>query len=144
MKVWRISNHADLSGTGGKFTAGRWNHLGRSIVYCADHPALALLELLVHVDLQDLPTSYQLLEINLPDGYEPFSPSLPDNWRDDEIGCRHIWEQFCRDGTGMAMRVPSVIMPYSYNILLNSEHPAILECSIASITKTPFDQRLIR
>ncbi len=37
------------------------------VVYCADHPATALLEILVHVDAEDLPPAYQLLEIEVPD-----------------------------------------------------------------------------
>ena len=63
MKVWRISNHGDLSGRGGLRAAGRWHCAGRPIVYLAEHPASALLEVLVHFDIGDvsaLPVAYQL------------------------------------------------------------------------------------
>ena len=50
MELWRISNYADLSGAGdGLLAAGRWHTRGRRIVYLADHPASALLEMLVHM-----------------------------------------------------------------------------------------------
>jgi len=47
MELWRISNYADLSGAGGLQAAGRWHTRGKRIVYLADHPASALLEMLV-------------------------------------------------------------------------------------------------
>ncbi len=70
MRFWRISNYADLSGEGGRLAAGRWNRLGRRIVYLAEHPALALLETLVHleIDAEDMPNRFRLLSIDAPDG----------------------------------------------------------------------------
>jgi RES domain-containing protein len=61
MIFWRISNYADLSGQGGLYAPGRWHNQGIPVVYCGDHPGSALLEILVHVDLSDIPTSFQLL-----------------------------------------------------------------------------------
>ena len=71
MRIWRISNHADLSGTGGLRASGRWHSRGRPIVYCGEHPAAVLLEALVHLEVslpEELPDSYQLLEIEVPRG----------------------------------------------------------------------------
>lgn len=67
MELWRISNYADLSGTGGLRAAGRWHSQGRRIVYLADHESSALLEMLVHMDRDLIPASYQLLRIVVPD-----------------------------------------------------------------------------
>src|SRR5262245_61332014 len=69
MRLWRISNHADLSGEGGRRVDGRWHERGRPVVYLAEHPALALLEVMVHleIDADDLPKNYQLLEIEAAD-----------------------------------------------------------------------------
>src|SRR5437867_964460 len=69
MRFWRISNFADLSGDGGLLAAGRWYSRGRRVVYLADHPASALVEVLVHleIDPEDMPDSYQLLAIDIPD-----------------------------------------------------------------------------
>jgi len=50
MRLWRISDHANLSGDGGIFFSARWHSRGKRIVYLADHPASALLEVIVHVD----------------------------------------------------------------------------------------------
>ena len=72
MRLWRISNHADLSGEGGRVVGGRWHSRGRPVVYLAEHPALALVENIVHleIDPDDLPDTYQLIEVDLPDDVE--------------------------------------------------------------------------
>jgi RES domain-containing protein len=67
MELWRISNYADLSGAGGLMASGRWYSQGKRI-YLADHPSSALLEMLVHMDRDLIPPSYQLLRIVLPPG----------------------------------------------------------------------------
>ncbi len=69
MRLWRISNYADLTGAGGLTSSARWHSRGTKIVYLADHPASALLERLVHleIDPEDLPSAYQLLAIEVPD-----------------------------------------------------------------------------
>ena len=57
MRLWRISNHASLTGEGGLYASGRWHTRGQRVVYLADHPASALLEVMVHleIDAEDLP-----------------------------------------------------------------------------------------
>jgi RES domain-containing protein len=79
MELWRISNYADLSGIGGVRAAGRWHSQGRRIVYLADHPSSALLEMLVHMDRDLIPSTYQLLRIVVPpshyDGDHPVGGS---------------------------------------------------------------------
>jgi site-specific recombinase XerC len=47
------------------FAGGRWNSVGRAVVYLAEHPALAVLELRVHFDL--LPADFVLMRVMVPD-----------------------------------------------------------------------------
>jgi RES domain-containing protein len=66
-------------------TPGRWHSRGRRIVYCAQSPAAALLEILVHfeMDIQDLPVRYRLLKIEAPDAVQTEHVAvddLPRNW----------------------------------------------------------------
>ena len=69
MRLWRISDHADLTGEGGLLASGRWHSRGSRIVYLADHPASALVEVLVHLEVEseDIPSSYQLVAVDLSD-----------------------------------------------------------------------------
>lgn len=143
MQIWRISNDADLSGRGGLLAAGRWNEIKTPIVYCTDHPAAALLEILVHVDREDLPSRYQLLGIDVPDGAIIQAPALPDGWKDDIASTRRIGSEFVRANVAPVMSVPSVIVPFSVNYLIN---PALAEAAgigITSRTAHPVDRRIL-
>lgn len=144
MRVWRISNYADLSGRGGELAAGRWNNIGVPVVYCADHPALALLEILVHVDAEDLPERYQLLEIEVPDDVTITQPELPSKWRKDLRATRRIGSNFIRDAPSAVMKVPSILIPHGYNFLINPRLSGDAGIVIANTTLHPFDDRLLR
>lgn len=69
MRLWRISNYADLSGQGGLIAPGRWHSQGRRIIYAADHPASAMLESLVRFGLgsADIGADFQLIGIDVDD-----------------------------------------------------------------------------
>lgn len=144
MRLWRISNYADLSGIGGKYAAGRWNHLGAPIVYCADHPALALLEALVHFDPDDMPDSYQMIEIDASaaTGFE--EPSLGKDWKTRKVECRDAFERFRAAGRRALLRVPSVIVGSCHNYLINPAHPDASRFRIVSATRHPLDPRFLR
>lgn len=143
MRIWRISNYAELSGAGGRYASGRWNHKGTPIVYCSDHPSTAMLEILVNVDAEDLPDSYQLLEIELPDEINLVTPKLPEDWRDKRLISRDTFETFCTDATSPVMTVPSVVMPRAFNHLINPRHPNAASIAIKSVTKHPLDPRFL-
>src|SRR6202012_4509112 len=68
---WRLCRriYTDLEGEGAFRYGGRWNSRGRPVVYLAEHPALAALEVRVHLDLpfELLPADYVLLRVLVPD-----------------------------------------------------------------------------
>lgn len=126
------------------FSAGRWNQLGTPMVYCADHPATALIEVLVHVDAEDLPASYQLLEIEVPDRVRIEVAAVSSSWINDLQETRQLGTHFVASGTSPVLEVPCVTVPFAKNYLLN---PALLEehgIKITGTTKHPFDARLFR
>src|SRR5882757_3150182 len=102
MRLWRISNFANLSGEGGLLASGRWHSRGRRIVYLSDHPASALLEVLVHleVDVDDLPVSYQLLAVDFPgEASETVSMgALPPDWRTNIAVTRQVGDRWLNAG----------------------------------------------
>ena len=60
IEAWRFAKQPyanDLSGEGAKRAGGRWNSRGFPVVYLAEHPALALVEIRAHlaVPYDDLP-----------------------------------------------------------------------------------------
>lgn len=137
MTVWRVSNHATLDGGGGLRASHRWHTRGRRIVYCAPNPATSLLEILVHneVDVQDLPRTYQFLEIDVPDSV-PFETidlnSLPPNWKINGEVTRQPGDAWLESMRSAFLLVPCVIVPETWNILMNPRHR---DCSLASIRR---------
>lgn len=143
--VWRISNHPDLTGEGGRKFAARWHSAGRPIIYAAEHPEGAMLEILVHVRVRDLPETIRLHRIELPDAAPVetiVAENMPDDWTRQEDGARRIGDEWLASRRSLSLRVPSAIMPHVWNVLLNPEHPAIRDAAIVSSAVIPLDPRL--
>ena len=102
-----------------------------------------MLEMLVHVDLIDLPGTFQLLEIEVPDYIVPVEPELPENWRDDRQITRNLFENFCAEAKSPLMTVPSVVMPHAFNHLINPRHTDAASITIKSAVRHPIDQRFL-
>ena len=142
MDLWRLCRHphADLSGEGARIFGGRWNSPGRPVVYFAEHPALAALEVRVHLDLpfELLPNDFVLMHVLLPDGRiaEVADASIAGS---ETVATGDAW---LAAGRSVALRVPSVLLPYAWNVLLNPRHPEIARASITSIEAFEFDPRL--
>ncbi len=146
MKLWRISNYADLSGLGGWRFSARWHTRGRPVVYTAEHPAGALVEFLVHLQDGLIPDSFQMLTIDADEGvitHEIESSALPGNWRTSLPVTRDIGDRWLHEGSTPLLRVPSVILPDTWNLLINPQHP--YAATMLRVTKSqhvPLDGRL--
>ena len=62
MDLWRLTEFPTLDGEGGRLYSARWHTAGSPIVYLAASPPGALIEILVHLELDEneLPPSYRL------------------------------------------------------------------------------------
>lgn len=148
--LWRISNHPDLRGEGGLRAPARWHARGRAIVYTAETPTGALLEALVHLEVDSveaLPRSYQLLRIVVPDRVpleEIQLDALPSDWKRRPLVTRSIGDVWLAAGRTAALRVPSAVSPHAFNVLLN---PGLLRGTGIRVTarnRHPFDARLFK
>jgi len=139
IKGWRICRapFADLLGEGARLYGGRWNSPGRPVVYLAEHSALAALEVRVHLDLPHdlLPDDYVLMKAELPDEPPGEITTLPV----DTIAAGDTW---IASASSAVLRVPSVLVPAAYNLLLNPRHRRAAEALIASTEPFQFDARL--
>ena len=144
MVLWRISRHHDLSGTGGLRAAGRWHYAGRSIVYLAESPAAALLEVCVHTSANDVPPEFTLLRIEGPNLETPSIrvEELPEDWRTRFEVTRDLGSAWLARNDSVLLRVPSAIVPETGNHLLNPAHRRATEFRVVEVIGYPFDQRL--
>jgi RES domain-containing protein len=146
--LWRISNYADLGGVGGLMHAGRWHHRGRPVVYVASSAASALLETLVRIEAatpSELPRSYQLLEVELPDNASILdAPRPPELDPQDRVTLtRRIGDQWLAAGESLLLRVPSAAVGRTFNQLFNPAYLQAAVCRIVSVARFPFDGRLV-
>ncbi len=148
MRLWRSTDHADLSGRGGLRFSGRWHSRGARIVYLSDHPAATLLETLVHleVDPEDVPDTFQLLAVEIPDDvrFESIAEDeLAAGWQNNRVLTRDLGDRWLRENRSALLRVPSAIVPFATNWLLNPAHADAAHARIAAIVRAPFDRRLL-
>lgn len=148
MQLWRISNHADLSGQGGMLGYGRWHSAGSPVVYLGENAALCMLETLVHLDLHsdEIPDHYQLLCVDVPSGVSVLSlPAnyLMDGWQQNQSLTQRIGNDFLRTKKGALLKVPSVLIANQFNFLLNPLHPDAAKLTISQIQQHPYDKRLL-
>ena len=146
--LWRISDHVDLEVLGVRKFSSRWTSLGRRVIYLAESPAGALLEVLVHfnMDSEDIPGSYTLLQVSAPEetAVSPLDSPTEAEWREVPELTRRIGDEWLASLKTPLARVPSAIMPHTWNYLLNPEHPAASQVRIVEVIKERFDNRLFR
>ncbi len=138
-EAWRLCRqpYADLSGEGARRWGGRWNSPGRPVVYLSEHPALAVLEVRVHLDLplELLPVDYVLVRVRLPDE----TPAVVGG---DPLDAKAAGDAWLSAGDSATLRVPSVLVPFAHNVLLNPGHACAATAAISGTTAFRFDARL--
>ena len=142
MRLWRVSNYTDLSGVGGTLVAGRWHSRGRPVLYAAEHPAGAILELLAHMERGEIPATYRLLGIDAPDAAATETPPPPEDWRARPAATRAVGDAWLAEGASLLLRIPSALAPHSSNYLINPRHADAAVLRLALVEPLDLDQRL--
>lgn len=148
MILYRVSNHADLTGMGGELAEGRWHTRcpGKRIVYLSDHPALCLLEMLAQIDREaDLPDTFQLLSVEVPNQLLETldEDDLPAAWQTNHTVMQEIGDKWLLERRSLGLLIPSVLAPIARNCLLNPLAPEAAALRIESLGLFPIDQRLL-
>jgi RES domain-containing protein len=120
------------------------------VIYTSEHASLAALEKIVHVaSFENLPDNLLLVKIEIPDGIE--IQKVPQNvlvkgWDSFPFANEtvHYGTSFLRKKEHLALKVPSVIIPDEFNVILNPLHPDIQSCKIISTTRFIFDMRILK
>lgn len=146
MILWRISNYPSLDGSGGLYVSGRWHSKGHPVVYCTLNPSTALLEILVHmeIDVEDRPGRFQVLKI---EGLDTLSReridvhALPAEWAGDVLETQRIGDRWLVEKRSLLLEVPSVLVPETWNVLVNPLHPEAQLLRITAKYDHAFDDR---
>ena len=101
--------------------------MGRRVVYLAESPAAAMLEVLVHLKEREegLPRIYTLLRIEALDdlAVKQLNAIAPTDWKERPDYTRNLGDAWLASLETPLARVPSAIIPRTWNYLLNPEHP---------------------
>jgi RES domain-containing protein len=129
--------------------SGRWHTRGHRVVYCSESPAASLLEILVHLEIEigDLPTRYRLLKIEAPDNllvHEVRDADLPVNWIEQLDVTRGLGDRWLHTNRAALLRVPSVVAPETFNVLVNPGHERAHEIRVVRASEHVIDPRLLK
>lgn len=149
--AWRITKakYAEdaFSGEGARRAGGRFNSPGHAAVYASSSLALAELEILVNLPTDRLLGSYIAFQIQIPEAeIESRSPEdLPAGWRSDPAPrpVKDIGDRWLASGRGLALKVPSAVVPRESNYLLRPKgHPGFDRLNIEGPFDPDVDPRL--
>ena len=132
--LWRIAQETreyradDLSGSGAAKVGGRWNSIGKAMVYTSRSVALAYLESLAHLG-REAPRNRFLIRISVPDriweqALWAKEKDLPRTWRAEPFGqaSTQFGDKWLAAGKSILLCLPSVIVPEDTNVLINPAH----------------------
>lgn len=152
IQAWRLvkSCHVETAfdGEGAFRFGGRWNSRGQRVVYASSTLALALLEILVHINPAERIPELVAIPIQIPDrAIEIDDRSTATeltgglNWPIHKT--RKIGDAWIKAATNPALKIPSAVVPIEHNYLINPKHPNFQMIKIGAAESFPFDQRLL-
>lgn len=147
MEVFRITlaRYSDSLVASGR--PARWNSKGRAAIYAAESRSLACLENLVHRSGAGLDEDFRVMVISWPSSLRAESVdkgSLPTDWRSlaDLSPCQRIGDEWLSSQRTVILRVPSVIIPDEWNVVINPLHPDFRKVKVKDVQPFMFDPRV--
>lgn len=151
VQAWRIVHekyaHSAFDGEGARLTGGRWNTEGTAMVYTAGALSLALLEIIVHLEFAETLKFFKAIPIRFEESTaQSIDPAdLPANWTQSPP----LWitqargNYWIKTNSSAILRVPSVVVPFESNYLLNPRHPDFKTIVIGKAIDLPVDPRMM-
>jgi RES domain-containing protein len=151
MRVFRIglarylrTRKEAFSGRGGVVSSGRWHTQGHPIVYTAQSLSLAALEILVHLKETRDVRPFVSYAADIPDDLILKPDAYPTRWKSRIEMSRAIGDTWLAAKAAPALRVPTILAPGEWNVLLNPVHPQFsLSWIEAGPERFTFDARLL-
>ncbi len=151
MIVFRLCREvysSDLNGKGAEKSGGRWNSKGIPMLYTSETRALCLAEMMVNLPLNLIPKDFSMVSILVPDELQTHTikiEQLPSDWKmfPHSYSTQKLGDDFINEGKFIALKVPSVVVPLEYNVIINPRHTDMGKVKIIEVKKFSIDERLI-
>jgi RES domain-containing protein len=149
--LWRIVRKPfltqALAGIGARKYGGRWNSKGIAVVYTAQSLELAVLEALVHLDIDLLPKDVYQIGFELEDKFiEPIATPLPRNWDSKppyDSSVQAVGDAWVRSGSSFGLQAPASVLPSRSNVLLNPVHADMRRLHEVERRPLPWPSRVV-
>lgn len=138
-----------FDGEGAFRFGGRSNSRGTRILYTAGSLSLAALEMLIHLNNEEILLSYSFASAEFDESLilpiEEFQ-TLPENWSDSPppMEIQRIGDEWAHAKASVVLRVPTSILPVEFNYLINTEHPEFSKVKLGEPQTFTFDERLYK
>jgi RES domain-containing protein len=143
----RLAKHA-FTGEGARRYGGRWNSAGLAVIYTAQSQSLAALEILVHVDSENLLFDYVAIPVRIEENLVTRIDALklPRNWRAYPAtkATRALGDAWIVEQESVVLQVPSAVIPTENNFLINPAHPDFRKLVPGKPIPFKFDSRLTK
>ncbi len=138
-----------FDGEGSFRFGGRWNSRGTRILYTAGSLSLAALEMLVHLNNEEILLSYSFAVAEFDESLilpiEEFR-TLPENWSvsPPPLEIQRIGDEWAEAQASVVLKVPTSVLPVEFNYLINVEHPKFSKIQLGEPRAFTFDERLYK
>jgi RES domain-containing protein len=129
MEVFRISKEEYSKKLSSSGSSNRWNVKGQEVIYTGSSRSLSSLELIVHKGAVMPSYRYKVMVISIADEDHLFKQikigDLPDNWRTIAAYAQlqKIGSDWYNEQESLILKIPSAIIPFEFNFIINTEHP---------------------
>jgi RES domain-containing protein len=131
--------------TGAMLYGGRWNSPGHPVIYAAETFAGALLETLVHANLNRIPHRQMFVHIQIP---EPLigavdAAAVPGWDKADLLASRALGDHWLKETRSAALLVPGMATSgREHIVLIDPRHPKFAQIVASSPEPVTWDSRL--
>jgi len=147
MVVFRIGHKNYATSLTASGVNGRWAATGRPVIYCAENIPLAFLENMVRRQGVGFNHDFKIVCIDIPEDLLISTVEeldLDPDWRDpyNYSHCQPIGNQWFDDLRIPVLKVPSAVMPESFNFVINTLHPDFKYIKMIAVTDLVPDARI--
>lgn len=135
-----------FNSTGAFLHGGRWNSPGRDMIYASQSYPGALVEVLVHAELDKVPMTHSAVQIDIPESVSieaVGTAQLPGWASDDRVVDRAFGDRWIDELRSAVLLVPSVVLQgRESNVLINPAHPEFARITAGEPEPVMWDTRL--